>query len=106
MRPPHSPARAHPHAGTQIHTLSLGMLAHIFCSPDTKNLTVSLAVTQEDNTGQCLLVHELWPPGGGALLAHPDCPSVRPRPPLLAQTPSLSVCPLFPYFIWWPLALP
>lgn len=72
MRPTHSPARAHPHAHTQIHTLSLGTLAHIFCSPDNKNLTVSLAVTQEDTTSQCLLVHELWSPGGGALLTHPD----------------------------------
>lgn len=40
---------------TQLHTLDT--LTHILCSPHTKGLAVTLAVTQEDPTGQCLLVH-------------------------------------------------
>lgn len=55
---------------TQLYTLPLGTLTHLLCSLDTKglavSLAVSLAVTQEDPTGQCLL----WPPGGGIFLTH------------------------------------
>lgn len=55
MSPAPSP-QAHP-SYTQLHTLHLNTLTYLLCSPDTTGFAVSLAVTQEDSTGQCLLVH-------------------------------------------------